>query len=191
MVAATLGIEITISGFLYVLGIIILFLPPHATDLKNDLIASKDYLPYISAAIVGASYLMGLAAPRTFAWICQHLPKSVRTFLGNLGSERNPDDLALIWQCGSARMQSEMDYQFGLLLFIRSFLISIPFVALTSTYYVRTLKNDWRLTIVAWFVSWLLCWPAYFRQRCLYLSTQKAVIGILRAPRSPSQRGHA
>lgn len=78
MIAATLWIEITIAGSIYIAALFFLALLCLNVDSLSFLLTWKDASPYIIAAGVAASYIIGIVAHR----MLQLYGPSVARFLG-------------------------------------------------------------------------------------------------------------
>jgi len=189
MVTATLWIEITIAGFVYLLGFCFLFLPPTpSVDLKAVL-AYKDLLPYFSAALIGVSYIVGIVFHRVVVVIARFLTTHMR--IGRLGerlgsySSQRSAQLTEIWQFGSQRLQREIDFHFGLLALLRSLLTSVPLLAISSTVWATRseIASPWRMS-AAYVIFWALCFTAHYRQIGLYRKAQDAAVKVVEAVRN-------
>jgi hypothetical protein len=64
MTAATLWIEIIIAGFVYVVGICFLLAGAWSVADVCVLALAEEFLPYLAAAAVAASYIVGIVAHR-------------------------------------------------------------------------------------------------------------------------------
>jgi hypothetical protein len=64
MTAPTLWIEITIAGFVYLVALCFFFLAIFKVSGFQILQPAKDFLPYISAGAIAASYVTGIVAHR-------------------------------------------------------------------------------------------------------------------------------
>jgi hypothetical protein len=192
MVSATLGIETTITGFLYLATVLFLFVPHDAAVIGCDLRASKDLLPFLAVAIVGASYVVGTITSHFLAvasrcFICilrERWAQKLRDWFGS-GRGGDSSDLALVWQFGSERTQKEIDYQFGLLMFLRSLPVPILFAAIEWCVCEGRIEGWYSCrAILAYFVSLVfllasLC--AWKRQASHYRSCQAAAMSLVQA----------
>jgi hypothetical protein len=195
MVAATLWIEITIAGFVYVLGLSFFLLPPNPTADLKAVLPYKDLLPYLSLATVGVSYVVGVVFHRLITAIALSLKEHlVRAKLGKLievfSSKRSPQ-LVAVWQFGSPRLQREIDFHFGLLVLLRSLLFSIPLLAVSSTLWATKsgLVNPWHMAAV-YGAFWVLSYVAHHLQVRLCRKIQNAAIDVVTSARE-AQSGMA
>jgi hypothetical protein len=189
MTAATLWIEITIAGAIYLIGIISLFLAGYGVRSFPSSVAVKDYLPYISVAAVGASYLVGIIMHRITQlpdWPLIRVTSrllGLHRFRGFSSAAERYGDLVLIWEAGSARLHRELDFQFGLLALFRSLIFSIPFTGMsTEMWAVRTQHSvNWGLAAVC-LLLWVASLVAYRRQRYHFFNVEKAALQRLKYP---------
>jgi hypothetical protein len=144
MTAATLWIEMTIAGSVYVASLLILIIACYDPKPNLASLASQfhDLLGYAAVAVVGLSYVFGfifhrfiqILISRKDHWSANREAKNgtknkvkYRDYVSNdlnerLGSENT------IWQYGSTRLQREVDFQFAQLALLRSLRLSIPFL---------------------------------------------------------------
>ena len=91
----SLWIEISISGFFYVIALFFFLLTILGVENLNFIPNFKDYLAFVGVGIAIISYIFGILAHR--------LKEEVNN------SKADSVDL---WQYGSARLHKEIDFQF-------------------------------------------------------------------------------
>ena len=184
MTNATLWIEITIAGAIYLVAIllwVLALLGP--TDARLDSLRGGEFLPYLSVAFVAASYIVGIVTHRIVQIFAPPLLRRVGGFLHiedlsyDIGSE---EDLVRIWQYGSERLHREIDFQYTLVALIRSLLFSIPLLGtgVAVWLFLRGQKGTWEVVGLT-LVIWALCFLAYRHQWQRYCEIGKVAIRAL------------
>jgi hypothetical protein len=110
----------------------------------------KDFLPYFSAILVGASYVSGMVAHRGI----QALKPRTR-LLKLMGKEGDPTgrrkreaNLIEVWQFGSSRLHREVDFQYAMVVLLRSLSYSIPFLAISILTWLNTTNKKGSLWVI-------------------------------------------
>jgi hypothetical protein len=181
MTTPTLWIEITLAGAIYVAAICLAFLAGYRVADFPNLADVKDALPYAAVVFVGASYLVGIVFHRIIQVLGSNVVLLVSRLFPRFGDEGPEpvyfEELALIWQLGSTRLQREMDFQFGLLALLRSLFVSIPLLLLSVYWWgARTERSfDWAPIAFGLFF-WLCCGVALRRQAKQYKAIRTAAV---------------
>jgi hypothetical protein len=190
MVSATLWIEVTMSGFGYLAALLFIMLPSDAKQDIQTVVSLKDLLPYLSALIIGASYTFGVLAHRVTGLAITivrkalkrgHLYRLIEVYSGR----RSDDAIADVWQFGSSRIQREVDFQFGLLILLRSFLFSIPLLTFSSARWLSAAHLG-NVRDLVWLSAalWLVCLIAHHRQAELNFRAVHAATAVCSSVRS-------
>jgi hypothetical protein len=155
MTSATLWIEITIAGSVYLFALFFVFL--RIADISDLTFLTREnaLLPYIAIVAVGTSYVLGIVAHRWIQVLGTRVLGIVERELGlkDLStSDSRPEQyrqLVTIWQHGSERLHKEFDFQFALQALFRSLLFSIPFLGGSVSAWLSI--TDWN-AYIAWVV---------------------------------------
>lgn len=186
MTATTLWIEITIGGSLYLVAVGFLILAGFGIKDLRSLEAAKDYLPYLSACGVAASYIAGIVAHRLVQMLASPLLSRIERLLRitplTERSDRNQvlTNMVKVWHSGSARLHRELDFQYALVALLRSLLLSVPFLGASISVWLVTAapSRSW-LPVLSVVLLWPLCFAAYRRQWMQYRTIRNAAISEL------------
>jgi hypothetical protein len=88
----------------------------------------------------------------------------------------------MIWQFGSQRVHRELDFQFSLVVLLRSLVLSIPFAFGSLEFWLIRTQQDFRwglLAVGVWL--WASCLVAYRRQCIHYGAIELAALGRVRS----------
>jgi hypothetical protein len=185
----TFWLEITIAGAVYLLAAFFWVLVSLGlSDEQFGALSSqtlKEYLPYAAVAFAAASYVVGILANRVIQLTPRRLINPILTFLSPepappvVGERSN---MVRIWQYGSERLHRELDFQYSLVVLIRSLLFSVPlFGAGVATWlYSSKRAGVWQTVILASLI-WLACVLALRRQWQNYSHTEMVAASALRA----------
>lgn len=194
MVTATLWIEITMAGFVYLLGFCFFFLPTNPKADLSTVLSYKDILPYVSVAIVGCSYIIGVIFHRVVQASVRFLTGRIKTgrlhgWIAQHSGRRSSAPLAEIWQFGSPRLHREVDFHFGLLALLRSLLFSVPILAISSTTWAARSGVGNPLPMAGMYcLAWALCYVAHHRQVHLYRRIQDYAVKVCVLVRSSQSK---
>jgi hypothetical protein len=186
MTNATLWIEITIAGSVYLIGMTLWLLATTAPDYappSGFTERLEDYLPYLAVGFVGASYITGIVAHRLVQLIGRRFLSRVEQIfhlpsLSFSHSERSA--MVRLWQYGSDRLHRELDFQYALVALLRSLLFSLPLLGtgLSAWLCSNRIKGSW-LTLSATLLVWCLCYLAYRAQWRQYHEIVEAAVNRL------------
>lgn len=143
MTAATLWIEITIAGSVYLAALVFLCL--RLLGIGRIPVVADDLLPYLAAGVVAASYILGMLMHRLLqlGWSGVIRLRKTRPWLSDSDYfQAHYARDAIVWQFGSERLHRELDFQFALKALFRSLLVSIPFLAVTLSLWLGL--TPWR-----------------------------------------------
>jgi hypothetical protein len=173
MTAATLWIEITIAGSVYLFALLFLVLRIAGISDLDFLTRENAPLAYVAVVAVGTSYVLGIVAHRLIQiGGIPLLRLAERLFpIDDPGSDDSKDaqyhQLVPIWQHGSERLHREFDFQFALQALLRSLVFSIPFLGFSAGVWLWSTewsKHIWWVVVAA--VVFEICvYMAYRRQR--------------------------
>lgn len=177
---STIWLEITISGFIYVLSAFFIVLRLlHVTDL-SFISYVEDHLTLLSLATVAISYFVGMFAHRTISFFIfpiirfvirrlypssrpkQEKPsirlfirKGIKSIAGSSPVLVDPiyKHGVYIWQYGSIRLHKELDFQFSILALFRSLIFAFPLLGVTSAiWFSITIFNNLAIPLLVTFV---------------------------------------
>jgi hypothetical protein len=169
MTAPTLWLEITFAGFVYLIGIGFLVLAGYRIGDLRLLQPPAHYLPYLSAGIVAASYVIGIVTHRLISAARKAIDRLVKP-----AATVNRDtlwwaDAIRIWQFGSQRVHREIDFHYGLFALLRSLTFSIPFTGLSVVVWmVRTGEPGRGGILFLTAAFWGPCYLAFRQQRSYF-----------------------
>src|SRR3954465_12235743 len=99
MTAATLWIEITIAGSVYLAALV--FFSLRVLGVSEFPAIEKELLPYFAAAAVATSYILGMMMHRLAQYIGQVFRRAFNTRGTGLSPEQHHRRSAIVWQFGS------------------------------------------------------------------------------------------
>jgi hypothetical protein len=175
MIAPTLWIEITIAGFVYLIGIFFFLLAGYGIADPRTLLPNEHFLPYLSAGVVAASYAIGVVAHRIVQQIRLKAKIKWEAAISALKRKSTPaeeddkewyNNSLKIWHLGSERINREIDFQYALVALLRSLVCSIPFVGLSAIVWLaRTGQTGTRSVVVMVVTFWVPSFAAYYWQQ--------------------------
>src|SRR5262249_43085605 len=91
----------------------------------NFFVPLKDYLTFISVGVLGFSYILGILAHRAATIIFVQGSRLIDH--QNRGLQESPGaEMVQVWQYGSERLHTELDYQFNFLSLFASMTAAAP-----------------------------------------------------------------
>ena len=144
MIRATLWAEITISGFIFLVGIVFTFFCVFQITDLSFLKLIKEYPTLSPIIIIIFSYIIGFSIHRLI-YVFSIL---IGILFEKDQKKKNESELDLhkkiyIAQCGSERLNMELQYQFNNYALSRLILIGIPFLlTIFSFWFFITRKNE-------------------------------------------------
>jgi hypothetical protein len=138
MSIATLWVEMVLSGSLFFLSVIFLVLRVVVVRDITFIADIKEYLVYIAAAFVGISYVFGFLAHRLIPLIFSPAKpllikmNALSPINRNANIVKHNEDMFLVRQHGSSRLNFEIDFQFSSLALLRSATVGFPLLGLSS-----------------------------------------------------------
>jgi hypothetical protein len=181
----SLWIEISISGFFYLLALIFFMLKVFGIKDITFIADIKDFVTLVSVGIAIASYLLGMLAHRLLSVVfLKPLNFISRTFSRNQLTNEKTDytrhnaNLVKVWQYGSERVHKELDFQFSLNSLMRSLIVGIPLSGISIAVWAWETKfqNFGVSILVLSFVLGIAFYVAYRRQRILFKNIEQAAI---------------
>jgi hypothetical protein len=126
-------IEISISGFFYLLALFFITLKVLDFEDLTLLHDVGDFLTLISIGIGFASYVLGILAHRLLSIVLFKPYYFIKSKIRKKPTRDNKDEkarhdanLVRAWQYGSARVHNELDAQFSLTSLFRSLMAGVP-----------------------------------------------------------------
>jgi len=170
MTAATLWIEMTIAGSVYVMSLCFLVMAIWYPSLNFQSLASRahDFLGYVSVAFVALSYVFGFVAHRVIQGAIywgrllaekyhdRRLSRNDRPNRRTLAAQQLAKTLMEemeIWTRCSARVHREMDFQFTQRALLRSLAVSSLFLVASFCCWRRPTLQTHLLVGIACFVA--------------------------------------
>lgn len=199
MTSATLWIEITIAGAIYLLAALVWLLALFAPNVAivNSLESVKECLPYLAVGFVAASYITGIIAHRIVQIIARPILRILERVIHLKDLTLDPggtEDLIRIWQYGSGRLHRELDFQYALVALFRSLLFSVLLLGTGVIAWLCRMRLDGIWGVVGLIVGiWSLCFLAYRRQWQHHYNISRAATqalkpverNALQSPRGP------
>jgi hypothetical protein len=154
---ATLWVEITIAGFVYLLaGIFLTLNAAQVYDLQQLPAGLKEYLSALSVLSVFVSYVLGILMHRLIQIL---ILRPINTLLQKLKLNFNvigdvkPDYYLknfVLYQYGSQSLHRELDIQFSTFALFTSLIISLPILGISLyAWLVHTPAQNWALPALA------------------------------------------
>ena len=183
---ASIWLEITIAGFVYVLAIFFAIVGICDVHDLATLRPPNELLPYISAALVALSYVLGLifhrltqlVAPRTFPLLNRLIGRKDNVYT------KSPDsslETAEILQGGSTRVHREVDFQFALVALFRSLVFSVPRLGVPAVAWLLRSHNSGVVLFVSMdLLLWVMIVIAYQKQWRQHNRLKTAMLTIVR-----------
>ncbi len=176
-------IEVSISGFFYLLTIFFIMLKALGVKELAFLPIMKDYTALLSVGIGIASYLLGILAHRLlpiliinpFTFV-KHLFKRKKVQGERPNSKQHSENLVRVWQYGSERLHRELDSQWSLVVLMRLLVIGIPLSGMSIALWgwETPFQRSVLLILVLSFVLGLAFYLAYIMQRNHHNEIQQA-----------------
>jgi hypothetical protein len=183
MGSITLWIEITISGFFYMLALFFIALRIFGIRDFNFIAEVKDFVTWISVGIAIASYVSGVLALKLLptAWrkivsIIRHILRRKQLSDVKTDTTRHYANLVKVWQYGSERLNKELDFQFSLRILFGLLAVGIPLSGISFLVWSwDTIVQDFATSvlILSLFLG-VTSYTAYRRQRAHHKETQQA-----------------
>lgn len=153
---ATLWVEITIAGFVYLLaGIFLTLNAAHVYDLQQLPTGWKDYLSVLSVLGVFVSYVLGILMHRLIQIL---ILRPLNTLLQKLKLNFNvigdvkPDyylNNFVLYQYGSQYLHRELDIQFSTFALFTSLIISLPILGISLFLWLsQTSAQSWATPVL-------------------------------------------
>jgi hypothetical protein len=183
---ASIWLEITIAGFVYVVAIFFAIVAICDVHDLAILRPPNELLPYISAALVGLSYVLGLifhrltplVAPRTFPLLNRLIKRRGKSYTKSPNSYL---ETAEILHGGSTRVHREVDFQFALVALFRSLVFSIPLLGVTvAIWLLRTHHRGMVLFVSMDVIFWVMSVIAYQQQWRQHDRFKTALLTVVR-----------
>lgn len=175
-------IEISISGFFYLLALFFIILKVLGVKDLVFLSIIKDYAALLSVGIAIASYLLGILAHRLLSIIrpftfIKHLFKRKQVQDERPNWKQYCANLVKVWQYGSERLHRELDSQYSLNSLMRLLVIGIPLSGLSIALWIweTSLQQFALLILMLSFVLGLAFYLAYRIQRKYFEEIVQAI----------------
>ncbi len=177
-------LEVTISGFVFLLsGILLIMSALNKYELSDLDLCSKNFV-VMTPLMIAASYVIGAIVHRLIPRFWFHVRRLFSQLRGKEASDKSNlrndryHGLTVLWQYGSERIQRELDFQYSLFALFRSLTHGFPLLGLSYFLWAReaNLRADsvWIGTAVCSLLT-VATFAAYLGQRRNNIDLRNAI----------------